>query len=123
MCDKEAALDILKQTYEATITVMQRFKPVKKVDDFADTPKGKEKLDAICMLIIAIGESLKNVDKITNCKLLIQYPEIDWKGIKGIRDIISHHYFDIDAEEIFWICKYQITPLSKTVAKIISDMK
>ena len=39
------------------------------------------------MLIIAIGDSLKNIDKITDYKLLPQYPEIDWKGAKGMRDI------------------------------------
>jgi len=36
-----------------------------------------EKLDSICMLLIAIGESLKNIDKITKKSLLKQYPEID----------------------------------------------
>ena len=75
------------------------------------------------MLLIAIGESLKNIDKITNQTLLKQYPEIDWKGAKGMRDIISHHYFDIDAEEIFFVCKKHIPSLSKTIAKMISDLK
>ncbi len=80
-----------------------------------------EKLDAICMLLIAIGESLKKIDKITNQTLLVQYPEIDWKGVKGMRDIISHHYFDIDAEEIYWVCDNQISVLAKTIKKIITD--
>ena len=41
-----------------------------------------EKLDAICMQLIAIGEGLQNVDKITNNYLLHQYPEIKriWSG-------------------------------------------
>lgn len=60
-----------------------------------------EKLDAICMQLIAIGEALKNLDKITNDSLLPNYPQIDWKKVKGMRDIISHHYFDIDAEAIY----------------------
>lgn len=36
------------------------------------------------MLLIAIGESVKRVDKETNKQLLSQYPEIDWKGIMGM---------------------------------------
>ena len=75
------------------------------------------------MLIIAIGESLKNVDKITNNEPLPKYPEIDWKGVKGMRDIITHHYFDIDEEEIFWVCKHKIKPLSNTIGKMIEDLK
>ena len=40
---------------------------------------------------------MKNVDKITGGKLFSQYPEIDWTGAIGFRDIIAHHYFDVDA--------------------------
>mgnify|MGYP006924817888 FL=1 len=36
------------------------------------------KLDSICMKLTAIGESIKNLDKVTNRELLIQYPEIPW---------------------------------------------
>ena len=43
-----------------------------------------DRLDAICMMLIAIGESLKNLDKVTGGRLLSKYPEIDWKGAKGI---------------------------------------
>ena len=74
------------------------------------------------MLLIATGESLKNIDKITEKQLLSCYPEIDWKGAKGMRDIISHHYFDIDAEEIFWVCQYNIEPLADTIHRIIEDV-
>ena len=45
------------------------------------------------MLLIAIDEGLKNIDKITNGSLLSTYPEINWKGAKAMRDIISHQYF------------------------------
>ncbi len=75
------------------------------------------------MQLMAIGESLKNFDKITNKTLLTRYPEIDWKGAKGLRDIITHQYFDIDAEEIFLVCKNHIPPLSETIKKIIIDLK
>jgi uncharacterized protein with HEPN domain len=92
------------------------------VDDFTNSQEGMEKLDSICMQLIAIGESLKNIDKITNNALLNKYPEIDWKGAKGLRDIITHHYFDIDSEQIFWVCNNQIPLLAKTIKKIISDL-
>ena len=82
-----------------------------------------DKLDSICMMLIAIGESTKNIDKITNKDLLKNYPEIDWKGVKGLRDIIAHHYFDIDAEEIFWVCEYKIRPLFAVINKMLVDLK
>ena len=123
MFDKELVRDILYQILDATQKVSQRFEQIKIVSDFTNSPAGIEKLDSICMLLIAIGESLKNIDKITRKSLLKQYPEIDWKGAKGLRDIISHQYFDVDAEEIFWVCEKHIPPLSKSIEKMISDLK
>jgi uncharacterized protein with HEPN domain len=81
-----------------------------------------EKLDGICMQLIAIGEGLKNLDKITENTLLRQYPEIEWKKVKGMRDIISHNYFDLDSEAIFEVCKNHIPPLSDTLKKMIREL-
>lgn len=122
MSDNKQVLIILEQINEALKTVMTRFEPVLDSNYFTDSPAGKEKLDGICMQLIAIGESLKNIDKLTNKQLLQEYAEIDWTGAKGVRDIISHHYFDIDAEEIFWICDQQIKPMQQTVEKMIRDI-
>ncbi len=82
-----------------------------------------EKLDSICMQLIAIGESLKNIDKITNRTLLVNYSAIDWKGAKAMRDIISHHYFEIDAEVIFDVCKNKIHLLIITLEKVLKDIQ
>lgn len=122
MSDNNRVLIILEQINEALKTVLSRFEPVKNSNSFTDSPAGKEKLDGICMQLIAIGESLKKIDKLTDKQLLQEYTDIDWTGAKGVRDIISHHYFDIDAEEIFWICDQQIKPMQLTVEKMMSDI-
>ena len=123
MSDKELVLEVLHQTAEAVGKVLRRFAPVNSVAYLTDTPEGMEKLDAICMLLIAIGESLKHIDNITDRSLLSNYPEIDWKGAKGLRDILSHHYFDIDPEQIFWVCTNRMRPLGETLEKIIADLE
>lgn len=81
-----------------------------------------EKLDGLCLQLIAIGESLKNIDNITNKSLLTNYPHIDWKSVKGMRDIISNHYFDIDAGEIYFVCDSKLDSLLLTIEKIIKDL-
>ena len=120
MYDRELVLTILGQIYQASQTILKRFEPVKAVSDYTDSPAGMEKLDSICMLLIAIGEALKNLDKTTNKSMLPQYPHVDWKKAKGMRDIISHHYFETDAEVIYDVCKNHIPELSQTIDKIIS---
>ena len=123
MFDKNLVLSILKQIDEALEKIKSRSEQIHSADDFTDSPAGMEKLDSICMLFIAIGEALKNIDKITGGNLLLQYPETDWKGAMGFRDIIAHHYFDIDAEEVFWICAHEVAPLSITIKKMIEDLR
>ncbi len=120
--DKELLLDTLEQIRDALVTVEKRCSFAKHADDFCDTEEGQEKLDSICMKLIAVGESLKNIDKLTDKKLLVQYPHIKWKEIKGIRDILSHHYFDLDAVVIFDICNDEIVQLLITVNQIIEDI-
>ena len=123
MYDISLVIEILQQILNASKTVEQRFEIVDSIDYFLNTPEGLEKLDGICMQLIAIGESLKNIDKITNKILLKKYPQVDWKGAKGIRDIISHHYFDLDAEEIYYVCDTKLDTLRKTIEIILEDLK
>jgi len=123
MYDKSLVVEILIQIFNASKTVAKRFEVVDSIDYFIDTPEGQEKLDSICMQLIAIGESLKNIDKITNNTLLEKYPQVDWKGAKGIRDIISHHYFDLDAEEIYFVCDTKLDTLIKTIEIILKDLQ
>ena len=122
MYDAELVLEILSQVHEACKRIERRFSPVRHSDDFLATDEGIDRLDAICMMLIAIGESLKNLDKLTNGELLARYPGVDWKGAKGARDIISHHYFDLNAEAVFGICLNDMPTLTATVEKIISDL-
>ena len=123
MFDHNLAIDILHQIQRGIARIQLRFASISSPGDFTATDDGLTKLDAICMMFIAIGESLKNLDKITNRNLLIQYPQVDWKGAKGVRDVISHHYFDLDAEIIYFICEEKMPILAETINLMISDLK
>lgn len=122
MFDKALAKEILSQVYRSTQTILKRFTPIASSDDFIDSEEGLEKLDSICMQLITIGESLKNLDKVTNKSLLKKYPEIEWKKIIGMRDVITHHYFDLDAEVVFDVCENHIGELALTIDKIICQL-
>ncbi len=119
----ELVEEILSQIENAIQTIKIRFEPVDSIDYFLETPSGQEKLDSLCMLFIAIGESLKNIDKLTEKQLLKKYENIDWKAIKGMRDVLSHHYFDMNAEAIYNVCKDDIDTLHKTIQQMIKDLE
>ena len=122
MYDRELALEILTQIFDAIQKLKKRFAPINSAAEFTNSDEGMEKLDSICMQLIAIGESLKNLDKLTSKKVLSNYSEIDWKKVMGMRDIISHHYFDVDAEAIFDVCENHIGILGNTIKKIMDEL-
>ena len=119
---KSIALDILEDILSAIEKLEERTKDVHSIDDFLSSPSGMVLLDATCMLLIAIGESLKNLDKTTNGLLLPTYPSIPWKNVKGLRDIIAHHYFDVDALQILWIIKNEVSPLKDAIAFFMKEL-
>lgn len=103
--------------------IQKRFKNINSSDDFLKDDDSLEKLDSISMRLVAIGEGFKNIDKLTQGKLLVNYPTIPWKQVKGVRDVLSHHYFDMDSEVIFEICKNDIDNLLQTTINIIDNVK
>lgn len=121
--NRSLALDILYDIQSALEKIQERTKRIHHVDDFLGSADGMVLLDATCMLLIALGESLKNLDKVTNGELLPTYPTIPWKQIKGLRDIISHHYFDVDADQILWIVNNEIAPLKRAISHFINELE
>ncbi|MEI8187147.1 MAG: DUF86 domain-containing protein [Chlorobiaceae bacterium] len=115
-------MEKLVQLDAAIVKINRRFTLIKTADDFLDSDQGMDMLDAIAMMLIAIGENFKKIDKETGGTLLVSYPHINWSGVKGLRDILSHQYFNIDAEEIFGICQEHLGLLDETVKQMMRTL-
>jgi len=123
MYDKELVISILKNILWSLEQITKRSQSIQSSKDFLKDDLGIEKLDSICMQLINTGEALKEIDKLTEGSLLSNYLDIDWKKAKGMRDIITHHYFDIDAETMFVVCKERIPEMQKVIQKIVADLE
>jgi uncharacterized protein with HEPN domain len=124
MYDAELLLEKLEQIDEALAKIQRRFTSINSPDDFLDSDKGQDMLDGIAMMLIAIGENFKTIDTETEGKFLTQhFPDIHWSGVKGVRDVLSHQYFNIDAEEIFYICTNDLQPLRTAVQEMITELE
>ncbi|HIO95534.1 MAG TPA: DUF86 domain-containing protein [Campylobacterales bacterium] len=124
MSDKKLmTLSTLEDIKFSIELIEERFKEIDSSDDFLADANGLEKLDSISMRLVAIGEGFKNIDKLTDKQLLPNYPSVNWKGVKGIRDILSHHYFDLDAETIFVICDDYLRELLVVTMRMIEDVR
>lgn len=107
--------ETLKNIEIAITRLQERTVQIHTADDFLLSPFGMEKLDAACMVLIALGEAVKTLDKLTNKELLPTYPAVEWKKVMGARDIMAHHYFEVDADEVFSIVKNDLEPLKKAI--------
>ena len=58
-------------------------------------------VDAVIRNFEIIGEAAKHIPD----ELLQKYPQIPWKKMYGLRNVITHEYFGIDYEMIWEIAK------------------
>ena len=73
----------------------------------------------ISFCIAQIGENINHLsDELTE-----KYPEIHWKGIYGMRNIISHAYSGIDLEKIWNTTNEEIPVLKTMCEKILKELK
>ena len=101
--------DILKSAAK-----VQRYTDGMSFEDFlAD----ERTLDAVVRNLEIIGEAAKNVPE----EVRQSYPEIEWRKIAGLRDILSYTYFNI-SEAILWdVVQNKVPPLAEQVKQILEN--
>lgn len=110
---------LLQQIKSAILQLQEWNKDIACADDYYSSPEGMKNLAASCMLIEAIGESIRQIDKITNSSLLTERPEIPWQDVIGMRNHIAHGYFDIDGDIVFDVVKNNLNPLLNAITYFI----
>jgi uncharacterized protein with HEPN domain len=122
MSDRQLLVERLSSILEALERIPRRFAGIKTPSDFTDTDAGLDRMDAICMVLIAVGEEFKAIDRKTEGKLLSCYSEANWRGIMGLRDFLAHGYFQVNANQLFGICRDDIPLLIETVRRMILEL-
>ena len=123
MFDKEIILESLHNISNALKIIQKRTASINSSDDFISSPGGTLCLDAVCMNLIALGEAVKGLDKITQGELLPKYPQIYWSGVMRMRDKIAHHYFEVDPEVVFVTIKENIPPMIPVIEQMTKDIE
>ncbi|MBO7145891.1 MAG: DUF86 domain-containing protein [Salinivirgaceae bacterium] len=120
---RELLLNMFTNIKKSITTLYEWNKDVAVFKDLPKTVSGMKTLSADCMLIQAIGEEFKKIDKYTESKLLPLRPEIPWKQVKGMRDFIAHGYFDINIDMVEDVVKNDLKPLEQAVDFFIDYLK
>lgn len=87
--------------------------------DFTSFIQDKMMVDAVLRNIEIIGEATKNISE----NIRKKYPEIPWKRIVGLRNIVIHEYFGVDLENIWEIITENIPKVKPAIIKMLDTMK
>ena len=121
--DKTNNRELLQFILDSIGMIKKRFHDISSSDDFMYSEEGLTNLDAISMCLQSIGEALKNIDKRDRVFLLEVADKNYWSNIIKTREIITHHYIDIDSETIFMICDEKLDDLENKVSTLMAKLK
>ena len=97
------------------------FESIQKIESYTDGLSEKEfeenseKQDAVLRRIEIIGEAVKNLSQETRSK----YPNIRWREIAGMRDVVIHQYFGVTTGLVWRVIKSDLPVLKSKIKDII----
>ena len=116
--NKLTTLQLLNFILESIELLKKRIIGMTTSDDFLKDDDSITKLEANLMRLQATGEAIKNLDK-REQEFLYQFIGKEyWSKIIKFRDLISHHYTDLQADDVFEICTNKLDELEKNILKL-----
>ncbi|HJJ35975.1 MAG TPA: DUF86 domain-containing protein [Methanocorpusculum sp.] len=98
---------IIRHILDETLFLIPYTKEVSYHDFLNNLPMKK----AVVQSLLVIGEAANQTDK-AFCK---EYPEIDWRGMAGLRHRLIHRYFEINYALVWEIIENDIPELHQKI--------
>lgn len=77
----------------------------------------KKTVHAVVRNLEVVGEAVKGVP----AGVRVRYPQVPWQRIAGLRDILIHHYFEIEVDIVWDIVQNKLPELKIQVEAILRD--
>ncbi|MFZ3131635.1 MAG: DUF86 domain-containing protein [Desulfosporosinus sp.] len=104
---------------EDIIDSMERIEEYARQLSYEDFAKNKLVMDAVIRNLEVIGEASRNVPE----KIMNFYPDIAWKSMMGLRNILIHEYFGVDSEIVWEIIKSDLPKTKPLILLVLRDSR
>ena len=81
--------------------------------------RNRQVQDAVLRRLEIIGEAVKNLDE----DFRNRYPEIPWKKVAGLRDVLIHEYFGVSLKRVWRVIKIDLVDLKLQISRIWEELK
>lgn len=75
--------------------------------------------DAVLRNLQVIGDAAKNIPE----SFILQHPGVDWSGIAGMRDIITHRYFHVDWHLLWTSIREELPVLKARIRELMKEVQ
>jgi len=109
---------------EIRIFIEDILKSIEKIEEYVHGMSREEFFrssqvqDAVMRRLEIMGEAAKKVPEGFRSK----YPEVPWKLIAGMRDVLIHGYFDVNLERVWVIVEKDLPDLKRKISRILKEM-
>lgn len=78
----------------------------------------KKTQDAVIYELIIVGEAVKQISIASTSSK----PEIPWKLIAGMRDVLIHNYFGVQLNAVWEVVETDLDPLAAAVGELLEGL-
>jgi uncharacterized protein with HEPN domain len=87
-------------------------------DGYATFAKSRKTQDAVFRNFEIMGEATKRLSSTVRAA----HPEVPWRQIAGLRDVLIHDYFGIDPDEVWGVVQTELPKLKRQIEAIVQTL-
>ncbi len=73
--------------------------------------------DAVIRRLEIIGEAVKNLPE----ELRLKYPNVPWRQIAGLRNVLTHGYFGVNVERVWLVVEKDLPDFKVKIAQVLRE--